>query len=450
MFQWGEQQYSTLPLVETSDFQTIVTGYISLWINVTATENQIIFMAVHPTSGQLIILCNDLQVHCMEMLEGHVIRKKVLCTLEVENKEAFAKQAETLVPFRRMAFIVTRDCEVDVFDIKTGLFLWKTDSFKMTSITLWIRMGSYPSVGVWNKNGVWIFREGSVADKIKDVYKVGTKSKESQLTLSTSTQFQPQPLSENFDPTVEVFSAKVERGETLKQSMISKLKTWRLESRDGQNRATRAPISLIIETLESWKLKNTISDVALSVGEAYRKNFNATEEEGKILIDDQEILTLINVFEDPSLLLILFGDRKVSHLIHRALVSKVQELLRSDNIIKDETYQLIQKYSQYEDEINDMEEESINDEPVLDRKNIALDKDFMLLEELLLDKVLNLQAIEDLFYEISSCNAKLLINNILTVVLTGNEKLQYLLKDFESCWRATVELKLVIWKVLLR
>ena len=296
-----------------------------------ASDKKFITMTTHPTTKEIVVLQYDLQLHLVTYSQSGNINSKKLCILEInEDKEIFSKRILQMYLWLRFLLVVTTDGEIIIFDSREGLYLWKSDTFKLNSPNIWIRQGLYPTVGVWNKSGIWHLRPKPIQDQVKDVNQ--------ELNDETLSEGKNLPIDgTDIDYVINVF------GEQKKKR--------RRKIKQGVNRKTKMPIKYLLEVLDNWKLYNVSSEIALKLIMKLKESLK--EEDSEFSLEYDEVLFLINHMHDPALLLILFTDKNLPVTIKRLLVEKLRSLLQQPLIenIDREIVNAVKEYVNLQDQM---------------------------------------------------------------------------------------------------
>ena len=318
---WGDS-FSTrsLPAL-TTDYQSITKGCISLWIDSPSSEIKFIAVASHPITRELVVLQHDLQVHLVTSNEIEEVTSSYLCTLETMETEIFAKQVTGIYLINHLLLVLMSDGQINVFDAKYGLFLWKTESYVSTSPKVWVRKGLFPIIGIWNNVGIWVLNAKSILEQLKE-----TQTKQDSESLEKH----------------QYKTSAIIDGCLLRR---------KVDIYKGISRNARTPMHYPFKILNNWNLSKLSTELALQ----------ETMKIKELLKDDIEALNindidcLLNQINDPVLLLILFCDGDFQNLIKKKVVIKLSKLLKSvnkDNL--DQSYlALFNEYLLLEEKITD-------------------------------------------------------------------------------------------------
>lgn len=330
---WGENFNRQSVSVTMSDFQSIVTTCISLWINLSVNENRIIGMTTHPSTKELIVLQNNLHVYLVKCSDMNKIKSLYISSLEVTNeREYFAKQVVKIYSLHRLIAVLLVDGVINIFEFRGGLFLWKTETFKSNSPKIWIRKGPFPAVGVWNKSGIWILRSKSITDQILD-FRNSRKPVESD--------------KEKVEKVADVDFAL----DVFEEQKKSHIKKHRRRIKQGENRSTDIPVSYLFPILNQWQLTNVSTEIALSISVKIKellKDENIDED-----VDLDELMCVLDEIKDPVLLLVLFTDKVMPACVKGKLMRKLQESLNATSTrnIERKIMSILNKFMDVEKEI---------------------------------------------------------------------------------------------------
>ena len=330
---WGCEFNHHQHVATTTDYQTIVRDCIYLWINHSAnldstnnSKSSFFHQANHPTSKELIILQNDLNVHTIHVTKDGSVTSKLLCTLEhqgvdIEGKENFAKQIIRFHPLQRMLLLTMFDGTINIYENQGGLFLWKTQTFRSCAPQIWIRKGMYPAAGVWNRSGIWNIRPKPIAEQLKELLL------KQNMIFGEDNQDETMMKPSDPDFALNVFESENRRLAQPTSTIKSSSRKWRIKQ--GVSRSEEIPIKALFNILDMWQLRNASAETALSLA-VKLKDSKENEGEGDDSTDDlTEIFYLIETINDPVLLLVLFGKNKVFPFkVKRRLTLKLEHLLR--------------------------------------------------------------------------------------------------------------------------
>jgi len=323
----------------SSDFQNIITSSISLWINPCSTEHVFVAMAIHPTTKELIILQQDLRLFLIRLEEtSHKLQSKQLCVLEVnEEKESFSKRIYNIFLWHRLILLQMLDGELLIFDIRNGLYLWKTDTFKLNSPNVWVRKGPFPTLGVWNKSGIWMFRSKSVRDQVKEI---NSDLQDEEF----NTQRKSLPDITDIDYALNAYD-KQNKGKESNKS--------RRKIKQGVNRKTKMPITYLFGILEKWKSDRISSELALHLMLKHKQSLKDDDDE--FMLTCHELIFLISQIDDPILLLSLFSEQGLPLAVKKHLIKKLKNILNSPSAINidKEIIAIITEYVELQDQIED-------------------------------------------------------------------------------------------------
>ena len=323
--------------VSTSDFQSIIT---SLHF---AVDKRFLIPDLSssawrriPRPMKLVILRNDLEVYIVTSSKNGDDKCIVyLCSLEVSTeRESFAKQVMKLYPFNRMLLLLMTDGDINIFDAKGGLFLWKTETFKSNSPQIWVRKGLFPTIGVWNRSGIWNLRSKPIADQIKALQ----TSREPEEKENEGMGVYVKNLAD-VDFALDVFDGQ-------KKSYSRK---QRRRIKQGVNRSTDLPMEYYFQILSLWKLTNLSTDVALNAAVKIKEVLNEAEED----VDIDDVICTVNAIQDPVLLMVLFSDRNLPSVVKKHLLQKLEHVVKSpaSRNLDENVLNLLKEYLAIEEDI---------------------------------------------------------------------------------------------------
>lgn len=412
----------------SSDFQSIITTCVSLWINSSTNESKFISVATHPSTKQLVVLQNDLQVYLVDGVSKNQCRGVTyVCTLEVTvEHEVFAKEVIKIFPFQRLLLIVMSDGLINVFEIIGGLFLWKTDTFRNNAPQVWIRRGSLPTIGMWNRSGIWNLRPKPVAEQIKSLQ---------QEEMSTQNGVDDKAIISDVEISVGAFEGQIKKQNKRPKRRI----------KQGVNRSTEMPTHHIFKILSQWHLSKLSTDIAINVA-AHIKDVlrdDTSEEE----VDMEEMMSVLDEINDPVLLVVLFADKVLPYILRKRLLDKLGCILELDSskYIDKDVFAILEEYYNLGKQIDSCY--CTNSTYIkIDFSNISIIK-----EELskLENGMYNNASVDQTLNQIFRLNDKYFMFTLLSSILPF-----HLLRDtyfqFDETQPLSGDFKLLFWKALLR
>jgi len=438
---WGDEFNDHYHTATTSDYQTIVRDCLYLWINNKTFESKMILQTSHPNSKELIVLQNDLSVYTVFITKDYEnIKAKLLCTLEdsPEGKENFAKQITRMYALQRMLLLLMTDGTINIFENQGGLFLWKTQTFRSGAPQIWIRMGNYPTAGVWNRSGIWNLRPKPIADQMREI--LIKQNREEKENNEKSSKFLQTPKVTDPEFALDIFE---------EQKKLQTTKSKKLRIKQGVNRSEDIPVRSLFDILSMWQLQNVSSETALNLA-VRLKDMRETDEDN---IDSSEVFYLIKIIKDPVLLLVLFGNKAFPFSVKKKLTLRLKELMQSPNIqrLDGDVLALLKQYLSTEDTIRGFFIDPIKRSPETTiMKNISVSEEFLKLDALVsLSQYQNLKALDKLLVSMMDLDQHLFTGLLLQNLFHEDV---YTELDIEE----TVQIKLAhktrtaIWKLFLR
>ena len=342
---WGSEFNNHKHIANSIDYQTIIRDCIYLWINHRATldNNQStsksthFHQANHPTSKELIILQNDLNVYSIHVTQDGNVMSKLLCTLEHQGiegdcKENFAKQIMRFHPLQRMLLLTMVDGTINIYENQGGLFMWKTQTFRACSPQIWTRKGMYPAAGVWNRSGIWNIRPKPIAEQLKELLvKQNMIFGDDQQDESVMKPADPEFALNVYESEHRRLSQQQQQQqEPISSGVKPSSKKWRIKQ--GVSRSDGIPIKALFNILRMWQLKNASAETALSL--AVKLKYGRENEDGggevyESTDDLADVFYLIDTIDDPILLLVLFANNKIFPFkVKRRLTIRLEGLLQ--------------------------------------------------------------------------------------------------------------------------
>lgn len=344
--EFNERSYTA----STSDYQTIVRDCISLWITYPSSEIKIQSIASHPSSQELIVVQNDLNVYTLQASgsasstknNNHIVTVSFVCTLEElnEGKEAFLKQVLVFYPIQRMLLFVMEDGTIIIFENKGGLFLWKTQTFRSGSPLVWLRKGDFPLAGIWNRSGIWNLRPKPISEQLKEFsanrYCVNDEQQNSENNLEkvqaaaakkNNIGYGGERAATVSDPEFALNLFQQDHQQREKQQQQSRKSKRRLRIKQGVNRSEDVPVDYLFNILNLWQLSNLSMEIALNIATKIKELKESNEDE----VDLSEIVCLVKEIKDPVLLLVLFVNKYFPFSVRKQVGCKLRHFLNSNS-----------------------------------------------------------------------------------------------------------------------
>ena len=351
---WNHSRNRVLPLSESSDFQRLVADSISLWINNCPSDPAAVAYCAHPVTHELLILESTYDLFSVVIdTDGKPVVKKVCHLNNTNRKPSELNQRKTyrMLAFKRFIGLLLEDDELLVFETYKGTLIWGTDALKSERPKIWTSQGAIPRVGVWSSSAVRMIRSESVVKQAESMLKLSTKKpQEAPRERKVSKEYTLQlTLNEGKTKTGNVEHYVVVDHEDQQQKDIG-LTSSNSSGRPGQylDQHTNS-IVLVSEYLRDWNTKNLSTEICLWL--LTHPKFN-TDRNWLQVTNEQELKQICNIFDNPCILLaLLYEDSKSK----RFIVSKIKEYIeRQVNGIKEqpEVLPYLKKYAALADEIS--------------------------------------------------------------------------------------------------
>lgn len=356
-----------------------------------------------------------------------------LCTLEVDEdkQELFAKQVSKIFPYQRLLLLVMSDGLINIFDTRGGLFLWKTETFRNNMPQIWIRRGSLPTIGVWNRSGIWNLRPNAVSEQIKSFYQV-------QAAKDDCIENKNKNILGDIEMKLDAIDGQIKN---VKQ---------RRKIKQGVNRSAEIPKRYIFQILDQWQLSNLSTDLALTIATHIKGHLKDEESEEEVHME--EMISVMDEIKDPVLLVVLLSDKELPYTIRKRVLVKLGCILESNSskYIGSDILGILKEYYDLGKQIDDCysinrenNDERSSSEDTIKRELIELEESTTHLEYnncKTVDRTLVNMFVIDCKYFMEVFLAGLLPNDLLEGTYFESKKL----------FAVTDDLKILFWKALLR
>ena len=114
-----------------------------------------------------------------------------------------------------------------------------------------MRRGSLPTIGMWNRSGIWSLRPKPIAEQIKSLQQQDDAAKQQENKRPSISD-------------VELSTDAINIAATAATTKQIKMKKKR-RIKQGVNRSTEMPTNHIFKFLAQWQLENLSSDIAITV-----------------------------------------------------------------------------------------------------------------------------------------------------------------------------------------
>ena len=165
-----------IPGYFSTDFQSLLTESISLWINQNPNDPTVIAYCTHPITQELLVLestCN-LYSSIIDSNGKPVVSK--LCTLCKSNiGEINPRKTCVIFAFKRFLGLIVEERALLVFETYTGRLVWQSDSSTNERVKAWIGQCNIPQVGLWCPSFMKVIRSESVIKQAESLLKLDMK-----------------------------------------------------------------------------------------------------------------------------------------------------------------------------------------------------------------------------------------------------------------------------------
>merc|ERR1712226_209927 len=173
----------------------------------------------------------------------------------------------------------------------------KTETFRNNAPQVWVRRGSLPTIGIWNRSGIWNLRPNPVSEQIKSFHQVQV-SKEDDIDSSKSKGLG------DVEMKVDVIDGQIQKQNT-KQRKI----------KQGVNRSAEMPTRHLFQILAQWQLTNLSTDIALTIATHIKDTLKDEDSEEEVHMN--EMMSVIDEIKDPVLLVVLLSDKELPYTIRK-------------------------------------------------------------------------------------------------------------------------------------
>ena len=346
----------------SSDFQSIITDHISLWVTPDINDPSIVALCVHPVSQELLILESSADLYSLKLNNDGRLTRYLVCSINQSGILEFTQRKNyRMFAFQRYLGLVVPDGDVVIFELRTGMAVWMTDSLRSASPHVWISQSKFPRVGLWTLSGVWALKPSPVSKQAETIFKIATgkknvfenntlltgSPKRRKISRDSTSQFESKTQSSESE-LVFTFGEedKLSTAENTKNSLSPAEKPPSLTTATKTNVEGKA-LLLISKLLREWKVNDGLSRIVLEGCDTILNNQLdlSTEEDFKMLV---------NSFSNPCVSLALFhGDKKYE----RYLSQKIDDLLIKSKEDIDQEFnpyliRLLEKYQRLGKSVN--------------------------------------------------------------------------------------------------
>ncbi len=294
----------------STDFQSLVTDSISLWINNSPTDPAAVAYCAHSVTQELYILESTYALYGVKTdEEGRPIFRKI-CMLDGSHLvELNQRKTYRICVFQKFLGLLLDDDEFIVFEIYKGMVVWSTDSLKHERPRIWTSQGAIPRVGVWSASAVRMLRSDSVLKQATNMLKFDARVEKPALPRErrVSKEYTLQ-LTLNIDKdkkqtgNMETYIVVDQEDDDKRKGMV--------HSDDGSDKyqeshANPDSLLLVSEYLRDWNSRNYSSEISHWLLTSPKLDIN-----GKWLqiSNEEELRRIYGIFGNPCLLLALFYE----------------------------------------------------------------------------------------------------------------------------------------------
>ena len=318
---WNYLHNGVIPISTSTDFQSLVTESISLWINQNANDAAAIAYCTHPVTQELLVLESTCNLYSTQIDGSGKPYLSKLCTLCKKNiGEINPRKSCTIFAFKKFLGLLLEEHELLIFETYTGKLVWKSDCSKNDRVKPWVSQGDIPQVGLWCPSFMNVIRSESVIKQAEEMLKLDAKktlpvpeskvSKEYTLHLT----FKGKDGKETY---VVVDNEEDGQAENTKKKVDAEQV---IEKNAGHT--ISESVMLVTEYLKDWDTKNMSCEVCLWLlnhpnlhGDTKRLQFRGEE----------QFRQFFNMFENPCISLALLHKNRKYKLAADGMMNKVCE-----------------------------------------------------------------------------------------------------------------------------
>ena len=305
-----------IPGYFSTDFQSLVTESVSLWINQNPNDPTVIAYCTHPVTQELLVLESTCNLYSSKIdASGKPVVSKLCRICKASFGEINPRKTCEIFAFKRFLGLIIEEHDLFVFETYTGRLVWQSDSPKNERMKAWISQCSIPQVGLWCSSFMNVIRSESVMKQAEMMLKLDMKKPVPENTRKVSKEY-----------TLHL-TFKGNNGKCGKETYVvvdNEKESPEYESNSQQvaeanvGHTISESIMLISEYLKDWDTKNLSSEVCLWL-------LNHPKLHGDIawlqFQDQQQFRQFYSMFENPCLpLALLHRNRKYKLAVDELMI----------------------------------------------------------------------------------------------------------------------------------
>jgi len=314
---WNYLQNGVIPGYFSTDFQSLVTESVSLWINQNPNHPTAVAYCTHPVTQELIVLESTCNLYSSKIdANGKPVVSKLCRIGKASIGEINPRKACEIFAFKRFLGLIIEEHDLLVFETYTGRLVWQSDFPKSERVKAWVSQSNIPQVGLWCASFMNVIRSESIIKQAEMMLKLDMKK----------------PVPENVRKVSKEYTLhltfKGNNGKYGKETYVvvdNEKESPEYESSGQQvaeanvGHTISESIMLISEYLRDWDTKNLSSEVCLWL-------LNHPKLHGDIawlqFQDQQQFKQFYSMFENPCLpLALLHRNRKYKLAVDEIMIN---------------------------------------------------------------------------------------------------------------------------------
>ena len=355
---WNYLNNGIIPLSASSDFQSLITDSISLWINQNQGDPAAVAYCTHPVTQELLILESTSDLFSTKIdVDGRPVIKKLCSLSRSKLGDLNQRKKYKMLAFKKFVALLLEEGEMLVFETYKGMLIWSDESLKHERPRVWVSQGSIPLVGIWSPSFVRVLRSESVVKQAEGMLKL-----ESSEERGLSSAVRERKISKEY--TLHL-TFKGDHGNKGKETYVVVDQENEPQTddsnRDGvhdtqvfensEDHATSESLMLVSEYLRDWNTKNLSSEVCL-----WLLNHPKLKLDGKWLQfrNKEEFDQIFKMFDNPCIpLALLHKNPKYKHAVFDIMKEYVSKQSNSVTASADPgLLDLMKRYCSLSEDIN--------------------------------------------------------------------------------------------------
>ena len=350
---WNHLNSGAIAFSTSSDFQSLVTESISLWINQSPGNPTAIAFCTHPVTQELMILESNYNVYSTKIDADGKPSFRKLCTL-AQNKLGELNQRKTykILAFKKFLALLTESNELLVFETYKGMHMWTSDLQKNERPNIWVSQGDIPQLGVWGTSYFQVLVSETVMKQAENMLK---------LKASEGQNLSPQPQRKVSKEYTLHLTFKGNHGKKGKETYVvvdqegeNSIQGSGIKEENSATRSDKKTSDLLLlvsDFLNDWDTKNLSLEVCLWLLDDRKSKVENNDLHFRTKDEFRQIYTMI---DNPCIFLaLLHQNRKYRVAVAELMKEYVENKENGQSKNIDSTlFSLIQRYSALSEDIS--------------------------------------------------------------------------------------------------